>query len=363
MTMEKRHFNLLKTVSEVHGTSGHEHLVAKTVVELAKPVSDSIEFDNLGSVIAFQKGTLPNFTVMLSAHMDEVGFIINKIEESGYIRFSPIGGWWGHVLLAQVMSITTRSGKSFLGVIGAQPPHGMSVEMRNRVLDLKDMYIDLGVTNKKMVDDLGIAVGDFITPHTETRIMHDGKTLLGKAWDDRLGVAIVLETLTQLQSEQHPGNIAAAFTVQEEVGLRGAKTAAYRIKPDVAFAVDVTMSYDVPTAPKNPGKLGSGVALSLLDGSVIAHRGLFDYVEELAKKNNIRYVYDLMTAGGTDAGEIHKQYDGVVTMTISIPCRYYHSHVSMIHYDDFLETVKLLKAILLDLTPEKLAQIRETKYQ
>lgn len=361
--MEKRHYDLLKTVSEVHGTSGHEHHVAKTVVTLAKPHVDAIEFDNLGSVIAFQKGTQSNFTVMLSAHMDEVGFLINKIEDSGYIRFSPIGGWWGHVLLAQVMTITTRSGQSYVGVVGAQPPHGMSAEMRNRVLEIKDMYIDLGVTNKKMVDDLGIAVGDFITPQTEVRMMHDGKTVLGKAWDDRLGVAIVLETLTQLKSENHPATIAAAFTVQEEVGLRGAKTAAYRIKPDVAFAIDVTMSYDVPTAPKNPGKLGSGVALSLLDGSVIAHRGLFDYVEALAKKHNIRYVYDLMTAGGTDAGEIHKQYDGVVTMTLSIPCRYYHSHVSMIHYEDFLETVKLLKAIILDLTPEKLAEIRETKYR
>jgi endoglucanase len=361
--MDQGHFELLKAVSEVHGTSGHEHLVAKKVVELAKPFSDKIDFDNLGSVIAFQQGRLPNFTVMLSAHMDEVGFIINKIEDSGFIRFSPIGGWWGHVILAQVMAITTRSGKSLIGVVGAQPPHGMSSEMKNRVLDIKDMYVDLGVSNKKMVEDLGISVGDFMTPHNEVRVMHDEKTLLGKAWDDRLGVAIVLETLKQLQSESHPATIAAAFTVQEEVGLRGAKTAAYRIKPDVAFAIDVTMSYDVPTAPKNPGKLGSGVALSLLDGSVIAHRGLFDYVENLAKKNNIRYAYDLMTVGGTDAGEIHKQFDGVVTMTLSIPCRYYHSHVSMIHYDDFLETVKLLKAILLDLTPKKLAQIRETKYQ
>lgn len=361
--MEKEHLQLLKQLSEVDGTSGHEHRVAALVAQKLKGISDRTEMDNLGSLIAFKKGTESNFTLMLSAHMDEVGFLVTKVEDAGYLRFTPVGGWWGHVLLAQVMTITTRSGKSIIGVVGAQPPHGMSAEAKAKVLEIKDMYIDLGVKDKKMVEAMGISVGDFITPKTDFRVMADEKTLLGKAWDDRLGVAIALETLKQLQGQAHPATVAAAFTVQEEVGLRGAKTAAYKIHPDVAFALDVTLSYDLPTAPNHPGRLGSGVALSILDGSVIAHRGLFDYVEALAKKQGIKTVYDLMTVGSTDAGEIHKQHDGVVTMTLSIPCRYYHSHVSMIHYDDFLETVKLLKAIILDLTKEKLAAIKESKYR
>lgn len=154
-----------------------------------------------------------------------------------------------------------------------------------------------------------------------------------------------------------------AATTQEEVGLKGAKTSSYAIKPDIAFTIDVTSSFDVPSSPKNATKLGSGVALSLMDGSTIAHRGLFDYVENVCKEKGIKYTYDLLTAGGTDSGAIHTQLEGVITMTISLPCRYFHSHVSLIHYEDFLQAVDLIVELVKGIDSSVLKKLQESKYK
>jgi len=362
MTKEER-LNFLKEMSEVEGVSGRERDVAKLFKEYVGDAADRVEHDNLGSVICYQDGKKGEPTILLAGHIDEVGFLVHRVEDSGLIRFHPIGGWWGHVILAQTVRITTSEGKKLFGVVGAQPPHGMSAEQRNKVMEIKDMYIDLGVGSKADVEKLGVRVGDMITPYTPFRVLNDGKTLLGKAWDDRLGAAVAIEVLRNLKGVEHKATVVAAGTVQEEVGLRGAKTAAYHVKPDVAFAIDVTMSYDLPGAPNHPTKLGTGVALSIMDGSVIAHRGLFDFVEKIAKEKGIKYTFDLLTAGGTDSGEIHKQYDGVVAMTISIPCRYFHSHVSLIDYGDYVETVNLLTEVVKALDKKTLAAIKETKYQ
>ncbi|MFA5235514.1 MAG: M42 family metallopeptidase [Bacilli bacterium] len=362
MTREER-LSFLKQFSEANGIPGHEKEVAQLATKMVEGYADRVEFDNLGSFLAYKEGDPGQPTILLSGHMDEVGFVVHKIEDSGMIRIHPLGGWWGHVILAQVMTITTRSGKRITGVIGAQPPHGMSPEMRKQVLEIKDMYLDLGVTDKAMVEALGIKIGDMITPYTEFRVLNDGKSLLGKAWDNRLGVAAGIEALRNLKGIKHKATVVAAGTVQEEVGLRGARTAAYHVKPDIAFAIDVTMSYDLPTSPKNDTKLGAGVALSIMDGSVIAHRGLFDFVEKIAKENNVKYTYDIMTAGGTDSGEIHKQFDGVVTMTLSIPCRYYHSHVSIINYDDYVATVDLLTKLVQAIDANVVKELKETKFR
>jgi endoglucanase len=360
---EKERLEFLKRFSEVNGIPGHEKEVAKLAKQMVEGYADRVEFDNLGSFLAYKDGEKGQPTILFSGHMDEVGFLVHKIEDSGMLRIHPVGGWWGHVLLAQVMTITTRDGRKYTGVIGAQPPHGMSPEMRKQVLEIKDMYLDLGVSDKAMVEAMGIKIGDMITPYTDFRVLNDGKSLLGKAWDNRLGVAAGIEALRNLKDINHKATIVAAGTVQEEVGLRGAQTAAYHVKPDIAFAIDVTMSYDLPTSPKNDTKLGGGVALSIMDGSVIAHRGLFDFVEALCQKENIKYTYDIMTAGGTDSGAIHKQYDGVVTMTLSIPCRYYHSHVSIINYDDYVTTVNLLTKLATSIDANVLKDLKESKFR
>jgi len=359
---QKERLDFLKQFSEGKGIPGHEKAIAQLAKKYVEGYADKVEFDNLGSFLAYKNGQNGQPTIMLSGHMDEVGFLVHKIEDSGMIRIHPLGGWWGHVLLAQVMKVTTRDGREYIGVIGAQPPHGMSPEARKQVLEIKDMYLDMGVTDKKMIEELGIKIGDMITPHTDFRVMNDGKTLLGKAWDNRLGVAVAVEALRNLKNVDHKATVVACGTVQEEVGLRGARTASYHVKPDVAFAIDVTMSYDLPTSPKNDTKLGGGVALSIMDGSVIAHRGLFDFVENVCKSENIRYSYDLLTAGGTDSGEIHKQYDGVITMTLSIPCRYFHSHVSMINYEDYVATVDLVTKLCAAIDADVVKKLKESKF-
>jgi endoglucanase len=353
----------LKKISETDGISGHEKEVAKLIKKELSSSTDKIEFDNLGSIICYQNGKKNAPTILMSGHMDEVGFLVSRIEKNGFLRLQPIGGWWPHVVLAEVVNVETQDGKIYFGVIGAQPPHGMSAEARKQVMDIKDMYLDMGVKDAKQIEEMGIKVGDPITPYTQFRVLNDGKSLLGKAWDDRIGAAIGVETLKRMKSIPHEANLVFAGTVQEEVGLRGAKTASYHVKPDIAFALDVTMSYDLPGSPDNPTKLGAGVALSIMDGSVIAHRGLFELVEQIAKEKHIKYTYDLLTAGGTDSGEIHKQYDGIITMTISLPCRYFHSHVSIINIDDYYAAVDLMCAIAEKIDSKTLQQLKESKYK
>lgn len=359
----KESLKLLKKVSEVEGISGHEKEVAKLIKNEVKDVVDEIKYDNLGSIACYAHGEEGQPLVMLAAHMDEIGFVVKKIEESGLIRIHNIGGWYRHVILAENFIITTKTGKRYFAVSGAQPPHGMSQEAASKVLELKDMYLDLGVKDKQMVLDLGIAPGDSVTPYEEFRVMNDGVTLLGKAWDDRIGVAVGIEVLKELKEEGHKANLAFVGTVQEEVGLRGAQTAANLVKPDIAFAIDVTLSNDLPSSPNDPTKLGAGPALSILDGSVIAHRGLFAFVEKIAKEHNIPYTYDLLTAGGTDSGNIHKSGSGVITMTISLACRYFHSHVSMINYDDYKNTIKLVKEVIKAIDSNVLEDLKKSKYE
>lgn len=354
---------MLKELSEVNGISGSEKEVVKVFRKYAEPYASRIEYDKLGSSIAYHQGKEGEPVVMIAGHMDEVGFLVARIEDNGMLRLHPIGGWWNHVVLAEVMTVTTRSGKEYIGVTGAQPPHGLPAEARAKVLETKDLYLDLGVKDAKAIAELGIRIGDTVTPKTDFRVLNDGKTLLGKAWDDRIGVAVALEVLKNLHGVDTDATIASCGTVQEEVGLRGARTCAYHVKPDIAFALDVTMSYDLPGSPKLDTKLGNGVALSVCDGSVIGHRGLFDFVEDIAKKHHVRYTYDMLTAGGTDSGEIHKQYDGIITMTISLPCRYFHSHVSLIDIDDFHEAVKLLTEVCKAINKKTLEDLKASKYQ
>jgi len=361
--MKKEDLRILKQLSEVNGVSGNEIEVAKLVKKELEPVVDKIEFDNLGSIIATKNGPKNGPTVLMAGHMDEVGFLVSLIEKNGMIRLHPIGGWWNHVILAEVMQVVTRDGKIYFGVIGAQPPHGMPPEARAKVLETKSLYLDMGVESAKDIEKLGIRVGDQVVPHTEFRVLNDGKTLLGKAWDDRIGVAVGIEVMKRLKDEELGCTVAFAGTVQEEVGLRGARTASHLVNPDIAFAIDVTMSHDLPGSPENPTKLGSGVALSVLDGSVIAHRGLFAFVEDIAKENKVKYTYDMLTAGGTDSGEIHKQHDGVITMTLSLACRYFHSHTSLIHYDDYEAAVNLLVNVIKGINSDKLTKLRESKYK
>ena len=352
MNNQKR-LAMLKELTEVEAISGHERNAAKVFKKYAAPFADEISYDNLGSIIALKKGS-SKLKLMLAGHLDEVGFLVAKIENDGFLRLHPIGGWWTHVLLAHKLAVHTQNGKRYVGVVGSTAPHGMSAEQKAKVMDIKQVHLDLGVSSKDEILKLGIRPGDMVVPVAEMFQLPNPKMLAAKAFDNRIGCAVTIEVLEQLKGVKHKANVYAVGTVQEEVGLRGAKTSAYKINPDIAIAIDVTLAGDIPGAGAN-AKLGDGVAISFADSSVIGSKALINELEVIAKTEKIKFSYDMLTAGGTDSGEIHKTHDGVLNCTLSIPSRYIHSHYSIIHQDDYEATVKLIVALIKRLD-EKMVQ-------
>lgn len=350
---------MLKKMSLVNGISGYEKEATRMMKSYIEDCVDEIQYDNLGSLIGIKKGT-GDLKVLLTGHIDEIGFIVSDIDEGGYIKVQPVGAWMGQNLPSSLMSITTRDGKEIKGVFGSVPPHGKTIEERNKVVEPKDAFIDIGVTNKQEALDLGIRKGDPITPVSEFTVMANEKYLMSKAWDDRIGAAVVIEVLRQLKGTSIYPTLYGAGTVQEEVGLRGAKTVGQMIKPDIAIAIDVTFSQDLP-GEKGDVKLGTGAALTVMDGSVIAHTGLLKELESVCEKHHIPYQLEMITAGGTDSGELSKVDAGVMNLTISIPSRYMHSHRTIIHQDDFEAVVSLLVHFIKELDTTVFQKMIEDK--
>ena len=350
----------LKEMTEAKGISGDEKEVSRLMKKYLTGYADEFDYDNLGSIIAKKAGS-DDLKIMLSGHIDEVGFIVSYIEDSGFIRISPVGGWWGHVLPSQKVSIKTIDDKVYYGVIGSIPPHEMKQEVRNKVMEIKDLYVDLGVANKQEVLEMGINVGDSVIPYTEFMVMNNKDYICSKAFDDRIGAAVVVEVMRNLKDKEHPNTLYSVGSVQEEVGLRGAKTATYKVKPDIAIAIDVSKSYDLPGSDKGESKLGKGIALSLMDASVIANRGLFRILRDICIEKNIPFTYDTLSAGGTDSGEINKSFDGVINMTLSIPCRYFHSHNSIVNLVDYKACIDLLTEFVTRLDKNMLEEIKNSK--
>lgn len=351
---------LLKDLTEAKGISGDEKEASRVMKRYLEGYVDEFDYDNLGSLIAVKNGS-DNLKVMLSGHLDEVGFIVSNIEDNGFLRLNPVGGWWGHVLPSHKVSVKTMDDKVYYGVVGSTPPHGMKPEVRNKVMEIKDMYVDLGVKDKKEVLDLGINIGDSVIPYTEFMVMNNPDFVCSKAFDDRIGAAVIIEVLRNLKDKKIASTLYGVGSVQEEVGLRGARTAAYKINPDLAIAIDVTLSHDVPNIEKTDCKLGNGVALSLMDSSVIANRGLVKVLKDICLEKNIPFTYDCLVAGGTDSGEISKSRDGVINMTLSLPCRYFHSHNSIVSLTDYNACIDLLTEFVSRLDANMLQEIKNSK--
>jgi putative aminopeptidase FrvX len=228
-------------------------------------------------------------------------------------------------------------------------------------MEIKDLYVDLGVENKQEVIDMGISVGDSVIPYTEFMVMNNENYVCSKAFDDRIGAAVCVEVMRNLKDKNLNATLYRVGSVQEEVGLRGARTPTYKVKPDVAIAIDVSMSYDVPGSSKGESKLGKGVALSLMDSSVIAHRGLFKMLKDICVEKNIPFTHDSLVAGGTDSGAINKSFDGVINMTLSLPCRYFHSHNSVVNLKDYNACVELLTEFVSRLDKNMLEEFKNYK--
>ena len=332
---------MMREFTAADGISGCETEATRVMKKWIEPYADEITYDTLGSMIALQKGIGEGPKIMLAGHIDEIGFVVRHIDDKGYLKIAAIGGWWGHVLLSQPVIITTREGKKITGIVGSPAPHTLAPEVRNKVKEIKDMFVDIGAKDKKEVELAGVKIGDMVTPKSDFTVMANPNYLMAKAWDDRVGALIVTEILMKLRNEPHQADLYAVATVQEEVGLRGAKTATYAVKPDLGIAVDVTIADDTQGGESRI-KMGVGVTLGVLDASHLGHRGLLHYLDALAKELKIDVQYESLLGGGTDSGEIHKAFDGIVNLTLSIPARYLHSHRAMIHRKDYCDTVTLL---------------------
>jgi len=346
---------ILKELTMLNGIPGQERQVRKYMEDKMKDHA-TISFDNLGSIIAEKVGQEDGPRIMVAGHMDEVGFMVTKITDEGYVKFIPAGGWWSQVMLAQQMEITTNDGKKLRGVIGAKAPHILTPEERNKPVPMDDMYLDMGVKDKDECVALGIKLGDMITPYIETTPLNNEKYLLGKAFDNRVGCAAAIETLYNLKDENHPNVYYGVGTVQEEVGLRGATTSAYKVNPDIGIAVDTTIAYDFPKGSKET-VLGDGVGIMISDSSMVGHKGLRDFVISVAEENDIPYQLTHLKRGGTDGGKIHLTRSGVPSIALCLPVRYLHSHTSMVHQDDYDSLVKLITLLVKKLDKDTVHKI------
>jgi endoglucanase len=345
----------LKDLVDAHGAPGFEGDVARVMRSHLKDVGP-ITRDKLGSFICEKRGTSDSPRVMLAGHLDEVGFMVKSITKDGFVKFLPLGGWWGHVVLAQRLIIKTRKG-DVLGVVGSKPPHELRDEDRKKVLEVREMYIDVGATSDWDVRKrLDIRPGDAILPDSPFAVMANPNVYMAKAWDNRIGCAMAAETARALKGVAHPNTVFAVATVQEEVGLRGAQTSAFKVQPDVAFALDVGIAHDSP-GTEGDEKLGGGPLIVVYDATSIPNRGLLDLVMDTAKKAKITLQFESVERGGTDAGRIHMTGQGVPCISMGVPARYIHSHVSMIDRRDFDATVKLLVALVKRLDKKTVASL------
>lgn len=354
---------LLKMYEELTsapGISGYEEPARRVMRKYLEPISDKIIIDNMGSIAGVKIGQSDGPRIMVAGHIDEIGFMVTMITDNGFLKFQTVGGWWGHVVLAQRVRILTRNGE-LTGVVGSKPPHILPQEARKKVVDVKEMFIDIGAASREEALSFGVRPGDPVIPHCDFTVMPNPKVLLNKAWDNRAGCAAAILTLQHLQGKPHPNIVYAAGNVQEEVGLRGAVTMANRVDPDIAFALDVGIAGDVPGVKESEaqGKMGKGPLILLYDASMIPNQALRDLVTDTADELGIPYQYDALSGGGTDAGRMHLHGRGVPSLVVGFATRYIHSNASLIHRDDIEHAARLIAAVIERLDAATVRQIKE----
>ncbi|RKX71732.1 peptidase M28 [candidate division WOR-3 bacterium] len=329
-------FELLKSLSEAFGVSGFEDEVRNLFEDRLSGFA-TVKRDRVGSVVGALEGDGPK--IMFAAHLDEVGFLVKSITKEGYLKIIPVGGWWEGVLPAQRVVVKNRRGEKWLGVIAAKPIHELEPEERKKLPKMKDLVVDVGVKKGfEIKERLKIRPGDPIAPVSEFTRLGNPDLLMGKAFDDRIGAGLLLELAERMP--EHKNSIFLAGTVQEEVGLRGARTCARMVEPDVAFAIDVSISRDGP-GEDGEERLGGGVGIVIHDRTMIPNRKLRDWVISLCEVNKIPYHLTSIT-GGYDTGVIHISGFGVPSLAIGIPTRYIHSHIAVVDERDYENILKLL---------------------
>ncbi len=340
------HERLLKELTEAAGVPGYEDEVRAILRRYLEGIAE-ITQDRLGSFVARLPGPPGSPRVLLAGHMDEIGFMVRQITDEGFLRCVPLGGWWAQVVLGQRLEVLTKRGR-VIGVTGAKPPHLMDQEERSKLVPLKDLYIDVGATSREEVEAMGIRLGDPVVPVSPFTPMAKPESYLGKAFDNRVGCALMVEVLRQMSQEPHPNELYGVGTVQEEVGLRGAKTSAHLVEPDVALILEVDIAGDVPgIKPEECAvRLGKGPSLLLYDSRMIPNLRLRDLVIETAEAEGIPLQYSAMTGGATDGAMIHIHAAGVPCVVLGVPARHIHSHAGIIRRDDYERTLQLVLALV-----------------
>ncbi|MCP1125565.1 peptidase M28 [Bacillus sp. AFS018417] len=338
--MNKETMELFRTLTELQGASGFEHDVRRFMKQELSKYSDEIVQDRLGSIFGLKKGDENGPRVLVAGHMDEVGFMVTQITKNGMVRFQTLGGWWSQVLLAQRVQIMTDNGP-IIGVVGSVPPHLLSDEQRARPMDIKNMLIDIGADSPEEAHEIGVKPGQQIVPICPFTPMANPKKIMAKAWDNRYGCGLAIELLKELKDEKLPNTLYSGATVQEEVGLRGAQTAANMIQPDIFYALDAGPANDASGDKTQFGQIGKGAVLRLYDRSMVTHRGIREFILDTAETHNIPYQY-FVSQGGTDAGRVHTSNSGVPSAVIGVCARYIHTHASILHIDDYAAAKELL---------------------
>lgn len=333
---------LLKKICETPGAPGFEQRVRELVVREVRPLADELSIDNMGNVIAVRRGAARK-KIMVAAHMDEISFIVTHIDEDGFLRFHPLGGFDPKTLTSQRVIVHGR--RDIIGVMGSKPIHLMKPDERTKSVPISEYFIDTGMSKAEVAEI--VSVGDPVT--RERELIEMGECVNSKSIDNRVSVYILIEALRALQGKQLPYDVYAVFTVQEEVGIRGAISAAHLIDPDFGLGLDVTIAFDVPGAQPHEmvTRLGKGAAIKILDGSVICDYRMVNFLKKLATDHDIPWQLEILPAGGTDTAGVQRSgKKGAIAGAISIPLRHIHQTIELAHKRDIRNCIDLLALAL-----------------
>lgn len=349
MTTHEELERLLADLTNAHGPTGFEGPVRAIMRRELSPIASAVETDGLGSLIARFDGAAERPRVMLAAHMDELGLMVRRITDEGFLKFQTLGGWLDQSLINQRWIIRTRTG-DVTGITGVKSVHVMSVEARGRLFKREDMFIDVGATSRRDVEErLGIHPGDPIAPDSTFTPLAGGARYLAKAWDDRVGLAVMTLALRDLRSgEPHPNTVFAVSTVQEEVGLRGAETSAHHVGLDIGINIESGVAGDYPgiTADEAQERIGEGPAIFLHDSSMLPNQRLRDFVIDAAAEAAIPLQFNVLSGYGQDGAQMQRARAGAPSINIAVPTRYLHSHHGIVARDDILNAAKLVAAVV-----------------
>ena len=340
--------SLLEELTNAYGPSGFEGPVRSIMQRELSPLCHHIETDGIGSLMARLGEDVSGPRIMMAAHMDELGLMVKFVTAEGYVRFQPLGGWLDQALINQRWVILTRNGPVH-GVTGLKTVHVMTTEARNQVFKRDQMFIDVGASSLEDAEErLGIRPGDPIAPDSRFTLLSGDSLYMAKAWDDRVGLAVMVEVMRHLKDSPPPNTLYAVATAQEEVGLRGAHTSSYRVEPDIGINLEAGVAGDYPgiSQEESQERVGKGPTMFLHDTSMLPNLKLRDLFIDVAKEKEIPVQFDVLSGYGEDGAEMQRSRGGAPTINIAVPTRYLHSHYGIISRQDFDNTLELVVAVV-----------------